>query len=118
MRAAREPVISGGRRVFHATGMVTDVSLRLPYLVFDRLLIWLTLLDLAPSSKDRSLFCATRFRVQRRVHNEGRDGVGVIAADRLLTRGFRDLGVVGPCGAGSGWRCWTRQPNAPARPAG
>jgi hypothetical protein len=29
-------VISGGRRAFHATGMITDVSLRPPYLVFDR----------------------------------------------------------------------------------
>ena len=32
MRAVREPEISGGRRAFHATGMITDVSLRLPYL--------------------------------------------------------------------------------------
>jgi len=74
--------------------MITDVSLRLPCLVFDRLLSWLTLLDHAPSSKDSSLSCGTRFRVQRRVHNEGRDdGVGVIAADRLMVRGFRGLGV-------------------------
>jgi hypothetical protein len=65
----------------------------LPYLIFDRLLSWLTRLDHAPSSKDSSSSCATSFRAQRRVHNEGRDdGVEVIAADRLMVRGFRDLG--------------------------
>jgi hypothetical protein len=33
--------------------MITDVSLRLLYLIFDRLLRWLALLGSAASSKDR-----------------------------------------------------------------
>jgi hypothetical protein len=32
------------RSAFHAAGMITNVSLRLLYLIFDRLLIWLMLL--------------------------------------------------------------------------
>jgi hypothetical protein len=59
-RSRRELGISGGRRAFHALGMITDVSLRLPYLVIDRLLSWLTLLDHAPSFKDSSLSSAVR----------------------------------------------------------
>ncbi len=36
--------------------MITDVSLRLLYLIFDRLLGWLTLLGRASSSKDVELW--------------------------------------------------------------
>ena len=59
-RSRRELGISGGRRAFHALGMIKDVSLRLPCLVIDRLLSWLTLLDHAPSFKDSSLSSAVR----------------------------------------------------------
>jgi hypothetical protein len=41
--------------------MIADVSLRLLYLIFSRLLSWLTLLGRASSSKDVELLvCATR----------------------------------------------------------
>ena len=36
-------------------GMITDVSLRLLYLIFSQLLSWLTLLPRTPSSKDIEL---------------------------------------------------------------
>ena len=43
------------RSAFHAAGMITDVSLRLLYLILDRLLSWLMLLGRATSSKDVEL---------------------------------------------------------------
>jgi hypothetical protein len=57
------------RSAFHAAGMITDVSLRLLYLILDRFLGWLMLLGRATSSKDQrrpktssSSCCATRSR--------------------------------------------------------
>ena len=41
-------------------GMIAIWALRLLYLIFDRLLSWLTLLDHAPSFKDSSLSSAVR----------------------------------------------------------
>ena len=43
------------RPALHGAGMITDVSLRLLYLIFDRLLDWLMLLARASSSKDIEL---------------------------------------------------------------
>jgi RNA polymerase sigma factor (sigma-70 family) len=43
------------RSAFHAAGMITDVSLRLLYLIVDRFLSWLMLLGRATSSKDIEL---------------------------------------------------------------
>ena len=43
------------RSAFHAAGMITNVSLRLLYLIFDRLLSWLMLLGRTSSSKDIEL---------------------------------------------------------------
>jgi hypothetical protein len=42
-------------RVLRPPSMTIDVSLRLPYLIFDRLLSWLTLLGRATSSTDIEL---------------------------------------------------------------
>jgi hypothetical protein len=41
--------------MFHASGMITNVSLRLPYLIVLGLLSWLTLLGRTSSSKDVEL---------------------------------------------------------------
>ena len=49
------------RSAFHAASMITDVSLRLLYLIFNRILSWLVLLGRATSSKgSNSSSCATR----------------------------------------------------------
>ena len=50
-RSQPEPVTCGDRQ----PGMIADVSLRLLYLIFSRLLSWLTLLGRASSSKDVEL---------------------------------------------------------------
>jgi hypothetical protein len=47
-RSRPEPLTCGDRQL----GMLTDVSLRLLYLIFNQLLIWLTLLPRASSVKD------------------------------------------------------------------
>ena len=46
--------------------MITDVSLRFLYLIFDRLVSWLVLLGRASSSKDIELLGPTPSRMGRR----------------------------------------------------
>jgi hypothetical protein len=54
-------------------GMIAKVSLRLLYLIFDRLLSWLTLLGRAPSSKDIELLVLRHeVAVLRRTNPEAR----------------------------------------------
>jgi hypothetical protein len=50
--------------VFHASGMITDVSLRLLYLILIGLLSWLALLGRASSSKDIELLVLRHERSQ------------------------------------------------------
>jgi hypothetical protein len=53
-RSRHGPVTCDDRRS-PVAGMLVDVSLRLPYQIFDRLLHWLSLLGRASSSKDIEL---------------------------------------------------------------
>ena len=61
------------RLAFHAAGTITDVSLRLLYLIFSGLLSWLMLLGRTTSSKDIELLVLRHeVAVLRRTNPEAR----------------------------------------------
>jgi hypothetical protein len=68
-------------------GMIMAVSLRLAYLIFDRLLSWLTLLGRASSSKDIELLVLRHeVAVLRRTNPSPRSSPGAwcLGGDRVI----------------------------------
>ena len=81
--------------------MITDVSLRLLYLIFNQLLSWLTLLPRAPSSKDIELLVLRHeVAVLRRTNPKPRldwaDRAIFAAVIRRLPRALRAHRLVTP----------------------
>ena len=99
------------RPASHAAGMITDVSLRLLYLIVDRFLSWLMLLGRATSSKDIELLVlrhevAVLRRTNPKLCLDWADRALFAALIRRLPavlRGHRLVTRSRSCGGTAGW---------------